>query len=150
MSLQSAFPVQHQYSEPPFNQASWAQQTYASAALGSSSLSSSLSTSALPHAAALSASTIGSSSISSTSLGGTSSTSTTTSTPSQTSLYNSYNSSPLEQSNVLNPTNQFGYNMAQISPNQHGVGSQQSAVWSRHTTNNKMAENLTSWHENYR
>lgn len=148
MSLQSAFPVQHQYSDPAFNQSSWPSQSYASAAaLSGSSLSSSVPTSALPHSS-LSSSAIGNSSIGTTAtLGGTSS-STTTSAPSQTSLYNSYNSSPLEQSNVLNP-NQFGYNMAQISPNQHGVGSQQSGVWSRHPSNNKMPENLSSWHENY-
>ncbi|KAF5291565.1 hypothetical protein FQR65_LT01878 [Abscondita terminalis] len=129
MSLQSAFPVQHQYSDPGFNQTSWAQQSYASAALGNSSISASLSSSALPH------STLPASSSSST---------TATSTPS----YNSYNSSSIEQSNVLNSTNQFGY-MSQISPNHHPVGTQQPGVWNRHTSNNKMAENLSSWHENY-
>lgn len=117
MSLQSAFPVQHQYGDPTFNQSSWAQQTYSSA-LGTSLAS--------PPA----------------------STNTTTSSPTQTTLYNTYNgSSALEQ-----PTNQFGYNMtAQVSPN-HSVSPQQTAaVWARHAApNNKMGENLSSWHENYR
>ncbi|KAJ3645458.1 hypothetical protein Zmor_023111 [Zophobas morio] len=131
MSLPSAFPVQHQYGDPAFNQSTWAQQSYASAALSGS---------ALPHSALAA---------SGTSLGATS-TSGTTSTPN--TLYNSYNSSSsLEQSNVLNSAaNQFGYNMTQVSPNQHSVSPvQQSAVWTRHAQNNKVAENLSTWHENY-
>ncbi|KAB0793025.1 hypothetical protein PPYR_12645 [Photinus pyralis] len=118
MSLQSAFPVQHQYSDPAFNQASWPQQSYA---LGASTLTP---PSTLSHSS-------------------TTTNTTATSTPS----YTTYNSTSIEP-NVLNPTNQLGY-MSQISPNQHGVGTQQSAVWNRHSSNNKMAENLSSWHENY-
>ncbi|XP_068914900.1 protein gooseberry-like isoform X2 [Tenebrio molitor] len=136
MSLPSAFPVQHQYGDPTFNQSSWAQQSYASAALGGG---------ALPHSALAASSITGTG----TSLGGTS-TSVASSTPN--TLYNSYNSAAgLDQSNVLNSAaNQFGYNMAQVSPNQHSVSpAQQSAVWTRHAQNNKVAENLSSWHENY-
>ncbi|XP_019880552.1 protein gooseberry [Aethina tumida] len=126
MSLQSAFPVQHQYSESSFNQSSWAQQSYASAA-AASALSSTL-----PSSTALSA---------------TSSTASTT-PPAQTALYNTYNSSnSLEQGSVLS-ANQFGYNMAQVSPNQHSVSPPQQSVWGRHQ-NNKMADNLSTWHENY-
>lgn len=160
MSLQSAFPVQHQYSDPSgFNaQSTWAaQQSYASAALTGSSLGSTLGTTALHSShSALPCTSIGNSSIGTTSLG-TSAASTTTNTPTQTSLsYNTYNAaSTLDQQNVnmLNAagSNQFAYNMGQVSPTQHGVGmtSQQSDVWSRHAQNNKMAGNLT-WHENYR
>ncbi|KAF5288090.1 hypothetical protein FQA39_LY15515 [Lamprigera yunnana] len=118
MSLQSAFPVQHQYTDPTFNQPSWAQQSYSSAALGGSSLSTSLPSSALPHS------------------------SSSTTTANSSTSYNSYNSSAIEQ------PNQFGY-MSQISPNQHVIGTQQPGVWNRHSTNNKMAENLSPWHENY-
>ncbi|XP_008197452.1 protein gooseberry isoform X2 [Tribolium castaneum] len=119
MSLPSAFPVQHQYGDPAFNQSTWAQQSYASAALSSG---------ALPHSALTT---------------GGASTSVASSTPN--TLYNSYNSAA-----TLDQNNQFGYNMAQVSPNQHSVSPaahQQSAVWSRQ--NNKVAENLSSWHENY-
>ncbi|RZB62215.1 Homeobox domain containing protein [Asbolus verrucosus] len=124
MSLPSAFPVQHQYGDPAFNQSSWAQQSYASAALA-------------PHSA------LAASSIAATSTSSTSST--------QNSLYNSYNSTAaLDQNGVLGG-NQFGYSMAQMSPNQHSASpAQQSAVWTRHAQNNKVAENLSSWHENYR
>lgn len=124
MSLQSAFPVQHQYGDPAFNQSSWAQQTYTTA-LGTTSLGTSLSS---PPA----------------------STNTSASSPTQTTLYNTYNAaSALEQ--PLNATaNQFGYNMtAQVSPNHQPQ--QTAAVWARHAApNNKMGENLSSWHENYR
>lgn len=122
MSLQSAFPVQHQYGDPAFNQTSWAQQTYTSA-LGTSLAS--------PPA----------------------STNTSTSSPTQTTLYNTYNAtSALEQPSLNATANQFGYNMTtQVSPN-HSVSPQQTAaVWARHAApNNKMGENLSSWHENYR
>ncbi|XP_018324837.1 protein gooseberry isoform X2 [Agrilus planipennis] len=144
MSLQSAFPVQHQYPDPAaFNQASWAQQTYASAALGTSPLASSLSHSAL------SSSAIGGTTIGATTLGSSTSTTSSPTSSAQSSLYNSYNSSSIEQTNALNSANQFGYNMAQISPSQHGVAAQQSSVWSRHAQNGKMPENLTGWPENY-
>lgn len=142
MSLQSAFPPQQHYGEGVFNQASWAQQTYASAALGSSaSLASSLAASAaLPQAL----STNTSSPISSSS-------NPSSTPPTQNSLYNAYNSgASLEQNSVLNGANQFGYNMTQVSPNQHSVSPQQSAVWAHHAQNNKMPENFSSWHENYR
>lgn len=123
MSLQSAFPVQHQYGEPAFNQSSWAQQTYSSA-LGT--------TLASPPA----------------------STNTSTSSPTQTTLYNSYNAASALEQPLNAAANQFGYNMAtQVSPNhQHSVSPQQTAaVWARHAApNNKMSENLSSWHENYR
>ncbi|KAJ8939097.1 hypothetical protein NQ318_003210 [Aromia moschata] len=70
--------------------------------------------------------------------------------PCPNSLYNSYNGGAgLEHNSVLNGANQFGYNMAQVSPNQHSVSPQQSAVWARHAQNNKVAENLSTWHENY-
>lgn len=144
MSLQSAFPIQQHYGEAAFNQSSWTQQTYASAAaLGTSStsLSSTLPSTPLSHTLPTSTSTpLGSSSNSS------------TTPPAQNGLYNSYHSGvSLEQNSVLNGTNQFGYNMTQVSPNQHSVSPQQSAVWARHAQNNKMAENLTApWHENYR
>lgn len=143
MSLQSAFPVQHQYPESAFNQAGWSAQSYATAALGASSLSGSLSSGALPHTA-LAASTIG---------GGTSSLGVSSSaggntTTGQSALYNSYGSSGLEQGNVLNGTNQFGYGMsAQVSPNQQSP-SPQNGVWGRQ--GNKMADGLSTWHENYR
>lgn len=69
---------------------------------------------------------------------------TSTSSPSHNTLYNTYNNAALEQT-----AGQFGYNMAQVSPSQHSVSPhQQSAVWTRQ--NNKMGENLSSWHENYR
>ncbi|XP_044252398.1 protein gooseberry-like isoform X2 [Tribolium madens] len=124
MSLPSAFPVQHQYGDAAFNQSTWAQQSYASAALSSGALAASTGTS----------------------LGG-ASTSVASTTPN--TLYNSYNSAA-----SLDQSNQFGYNMAQVSPNQHSISpaaaaAQQSAVWSRHAQNNKVAENLSSWHENY-
>lgn len=159
MSLQSAFPVQHQYTESGFNaaQSSWAQQSYASAALSAgSTLSSSLSSSALhsSHSSVLATPTA--------SLGppvpATTTSSATNSPTTQTSIaYNSYNAAAaaasLEQQNVnnmLNGSNQFAaYNMGQVSPSQHGVTTQQSDVWSRHAQNNKMAGNL-AWHENYR
>lgn len=152
MSLQGAFPVQHQYSDPSFNQSSWAQQSYASAALSGTALGTSLGTSGLHSTHPCPSLGNTSSSLAN---GTTSSTSTTNSPAQSSSLsYNTYNtSSSLEQQNVnmLNGSNQFAYNMGQVSPNQHGVGmtSQQSDVWSRHTQNNKMASNLT-WHENYR
>lgn len=143
MSLQTAFPVQHQYSDPAFNQSSWAPQTYASAAaLGTTALGGTLAT---PHASLSSSSTAGT-----TSSLGTASTNASSSPPSQATLYNGYNSAGLDQGNVLNATNQFGYNMPQVSPGQHGVTPQQSAVWARHAQTNKMSENLSSWHENYR
>ncbi|KAJ8948621.1 hypothetical protein NQ314_008385 [Rhamnusium bicolor] len=142
MSLQTAFPVQQHYTDPTFNQSTWAQQSYASATLGSTpSLAttlppSTLSSSGLPHS--LSASSTGT-------------TNTSTTPPAQNALYNSYNSgASLEQNSVLNGANQFGYNMTQVSPNQHSVSPQQSGVWTRHVQNNKVAENLTTWHENYR
>ncbi|XP_060521813.1 protein gooseberry-like [Cylas formicarius] len=146
MSLQSAFPaaVQHQYEAAgAFNQTPWStQQSYSAL---SSSLASSApltsSTSALPHSLSAASSNIG-----------TVSASISTSPPAAqnaASLYGAYNSSsPLESNGV----NQFGYNMAQVSPSQHSVSPQQTAVWARHaaaTQNNKMAENLSSWHENY-
>lgn len=157
MSLQSAFPVQHQYTDPSgFNaQSSWAQQSYAaSAALGTSLGSGSLHT---PHSSLPCTSSIGSTSL------GTSSSSTTTSSAATNTpalSYNTYNAaSSIDQQNVnmLNAaaatSNQFAsaYNMGQVSPSQHSVGmtSQQSDVWSRHAQNNKMAGNLT-WHDNYR
>lgn len=168
MSLQSAFPIQHQYSDPSgFNaaQSSWAQQSYASAALSAgSSLGSTLATSGLhsTHTSLTGTGTIGSSPIGTTSLGSSvpaTSTTSSTNSPTQTSLaYNSYNAAAatLDQQNVNNmlnaSSNQFAtaYNMGQVSPSQHGVGvtTQQSDVW-RHAQNNKMAGNLT-WHENYR
>lgn len=148
MSLQSAFPVQHQYPETGFNQSSWAQQSYASAALSGTTLGSSLTSSGL-HS---SHSTLPCSSIGNTApLTSTAGSSTTANSPTQSSLpYNTYNGSSLEQQNVnmLNTSNQFAYNMGQVSPNQHAMTSQQSEVW-RHSQNNKMAGNLT-WHENYR
>lgn len=144
MSLQSAFPVQQHYTDPTFNQSTWAQQTYASAAalgttpsLAGALPSSTLSSSCLPHP--LSSST-------SSTLG--SSTNTTSTPTSQNALYSSYNSGASLEPNGVN---QFGYNMAQGSPNQHSVSPQQSAVWARHAQSNKVAENLSaSWHENYR
>lgn len=142
MSLQSAFPPQQHYAEGVFNQTPWAQQSYASAALGTSaSLASTLAASAsLPQ----SLSTNTPSSLSNTS-------NPSSTPPSQNSLYNAYNSSAsLEQNSVLNGANQFGYNMTQVSPNQHSVSPQQTAVWAHHMQNNKMSENLPSWHENYR
>lgn len=145
MSLQSAFPVQHQYSDPSgFNaQSSWAQQSYS--ALGSTLHST------LPCT----------SSIGTPSLGSSSSSTASSTTPAQTSTlgYNTYNpANSLDQQNVMNTAtsaNQFAYNMGQVSPGQHGVGvgvgvgPQQSDVWTRHAQNNKMAGNL-AWHENYR
>ncbi|KAJ8976396.1 hypothetical protein NQ317_003946 [Molorchus minor] len=146
MSLQSAFPVQQHYTDPGFNQTPWAQQSYASAALGSTpTLSTSLPPSTLSAGLSHPSGGIGSNS---TSLSGTANTSSTP--PAQNALYNSYNGANLEHGSVLNGANQFGYNMAQVSPNQHSVSPQQSAVWARHAQNNKVAENLTSWHENYR
>lgn len=142
MSLQTAFPPQQHYGEGVFNQSSWAQQSYASAALGTTaSLASSLAASAaLPQS--LSTNTPPS-------LSGSSNPSSTP--PSQNSLYNAYNSgASLEQNSVLNGANQFGYNMTQVSPNQHSVSPQQTAVWAHHMQNNKMPDNLPSWPENYR
>lgn len=148
MSLQSAFPaVQHQYSDPSagFNQSSsWGQQSYPA-----TSLAPHHNTSSIPG---------------STSLGGTpplgSTSSPTINTPTQG--YNTYTNTTDQQnlntspSMLPNPTpaNQFtGYNMGQISPNQHAStsasGHQQSA-WTRHAQNNKMSDGLSSWHENYR
>lgn len=130
ISLQSAFPgVQQHYPESGFNQSSWAPQSYSSAAIGTTTLASSLPTGTVSG-----------------------STSTTTAPTSQNTLYNSYsNGTSLDQSGVLNCSNQFGYNMAQVSPNQHSISPQQSAVWARHSQNNKVAENISpSWHENYR
>ncbi|XP_050298070.1 protein gooseberry-like [Anthonomus grandis grandis] len=148
MSLQAALPgIQHQYDAAgAFNQSPWtAQQSYSAA------LTSSFSTNPALTSHSLSSNT--------TSLGDTSSTS---SSPPNTqnstlyeknpaSLYGSYNVGGLD-SNV----NQFGaYGMAaQMSPNQHPVSpAQQSAAWARHaaamTQNNKVAENLSSWHESY-
>ncbi|CAH1100640.1 unnamed protein product [Psylliodes chrysocephalus] len=129
ISLQSAFPgVQQHYPESGFNQSSWAPQSYSSAAIGTTTLASSLPTGTVSG-----------------------STSTTTAPTSQNTLYNSYsNGTSLDQSGVLNCSNQFGYNMAQVSPNQHSISPQQSAVWARHSQNNKVAENISpSWHENY-
>lgn len=151
MSLQSAFPVQQHYPETAFNQTSWSPQNYSSAALTSGPLGasplgpSSLSTPTLTHPT-LPASTIGSTT---TSALGSSPSNTTTTQSSQSALYNSYNTTSLDQTNVINGPQQFGYNMAQVSPNQHSVSPQQSA-WARHTQNNKMGDNLASWHENYR
>lgn len=144
MSLQSAFPPQQHYGDGVFNQSAWAQQTYASAALGSTaSLASSLAASAAASAAlpqALSNNTP--------SLSGSSNPSSTP--PSQNSLYNAYNNgASLEQNSVLNGANQFAYNMTQVSPNQHSVSPQQTSVWTHHAQNNKMPENLSSWHDNY-
>lgn len=140
MSLQSPFPIQHQYADAAFNQNSWTQQTYASSALTSALPNTSLAHSSLSSAA------IGSSS----SPLGSSPTNANANSPTQSSLYNTYNT-PLEQANVLNGSNQFGYNMSQVSPTQHGVTPQQTSVWARHAAqNNKMGENLTTWHENYR
>ncbi|XP_050510883.1 protein gooseberry [Diabrotica virgifera virgifera] len=127
ISLQSAFPgVQQHYPEANFNQSSWAQQSYVPSAISSTSLPSSL-----PN--------------------NTSTSSASTTTPSQSALYNSYsNGSHLEQSAVLNCSNQFGYNTSQVSPSHHSISPQQSAVWSRHPQSNKMTENISpSWHENY-
>ncbi|CAH0564723.1 unnamed protein product [Brassicogethes aeneus] len=118
MSLQSAFPVHQQYPESGFNQSSWAQQSYASAALGSTALSGAHPTLTTPPSTA------------------------STSPPSQSSLYNSYSSST-----NLEGANQFNYNMAQVSPNQHSVPSTQQPVWGRQ--NNKVPDNLSTWHENY-
>lgn len=144
MSLQSAFPVQQHYPDPTFNQSGWPPQNYAAGTLGSSALSSTALTSSLASHPALPSSAVGTSSSSLV----TSPTNTTTQAT-QSALYNTYNSSSLEQSNVLNGAQQFGYNMAQVSPNQHSVSPQQSA-WTRHAQSNKMGENLASWHENYR
>lgn len=169
MSLQSAFPVQHQYTDPSgFNaaQSSWAaQQSYASAALSGSSLGSTLGSTALHSThTTLSApgTSIGNSPIGTSSLGTSATNTSATNSPTQSTLaYNGYNAAAaaaatLDQQNVnmLNAaagSNQFAYNMGQVSPSQHGVGvtTQQSDVWSRHAQNNKMAGNLT-WHENYR
>ncbi|XP_030754402.1 protein gooseberry isoform X2 [Sitophilus oryzae] len=152
MSLQSAFPaVQHQYDPAAFNQSAWtAQQTYSAA------LSSPLSTAggSLPHTL------VATSIASNTASPGTSTTPPSTQNPglyeknsAAAGLYGSYNSGsgPLD-SNV----NHFGaYNMtSQVSPNQHSVSpAQQTAAWMRHAAsaaqNNKVAENLSSWHENY-
>ncbi|XP_076253441.1 protein gooseberry-like isoform X2 [Rhynchophorus ferrugineus] len=150
MSLQSAFPsVQHQYDAGAFNQSAWtAQQSY-SAALSSPLTTGSTS---LPH-------TLVASSISSQAASpGSSTTPPTSQNPvlydkNTPAIYGSYNSStaPLD-GNV----NHFGaYNMtSQVSPNQHSVSpAQQTAVWMRHAAaaaqNNKVGENLSSWHENY-
>lgn len=146
MSLQSAFPVQQHYPEAAFNQTSWSPQNYSSAALTTSTLGTpTLSTTAL-STPTLSHPTLPASTTSATL--GTSPTNTTTQTT-QSALYNSYNAPTIEQTNVLNGAQQFGYNMAQVSPNQHSVSPQQTA-WARHTQNNKMGENLATWHENYR
>ncbi|XP_023024230.1 paired box protein gooseberry isoform X1 [Leptinotarsa decemlineata] len=134
MSLQSAFPaVQQHYPESAFNQSSWTQQSYASAALGSSPLASTLPSSTLPHSLTAGRATASSGS------------------PGQNALYNSYSSGPgLEQGGSLTGANQFGYNMSQISPNQHSVSPQQSAVWARHSQNTKVPDNLSApWHDNY-
>lgn len=166
MSLQSAFPaaIQHQYEAAgAFNQSAWSAQQSYSAAISSSLTSNTALTSSvasLPHA--LTATTIASNA---TSLGDSSSTS---SSPPNTqnpglyeknaaaaSLYGSYNAGATALDSNVN--HQFSaYNMAaQMSPNQHSVSpAQQSAAWARHaaaiTQNNKMAENLSSWHDNYR
>ncbi|CAG9865107.1 unnamed protein product [Phyllotreta striolata] len=70
------------------------------------------------------------------------------STTAQNALYNSYsNGAGLEHCG-----NQFGYNMAQISPNQHSISPQQSGVWTRHSQSNKAAaaDNISpTWHDNY-
>lgn len=151
MSLQSAFPVQHQYSESAFNQATWGAQSYATAAaLGGTSLGQSLASGALPHSA-LAASAIGGGSggLSSIGSGSGNASSGANGSSVQSSLYNTYNSSGLEQSNVLNGGNQFSYGMGsagQGSPNQQSSSPHNSA-WTRQ--GNKMAEGI-SWHENYR
>ncbi|KAL3274565.1 hypothetical protein HHI36_015946 [Cryptolaemus montrouzieri] len=136
MSLQSAFPVQHQYADHGFNQ-SWVQQSYASAALQSSALGSS--------AIGTSPSSL-SSSLTSSALNHSSTTTNNNNSPPHNNLYN-YNNSSLEQSSSLGGSNQFGYGMSQVSPNQ-SLSPQQNSV--RTWQNNKMAENLSSWHENYR
>ncbi|XP_065174089.1 protein gooseberry isoform X2 [Atheta coriaria] len=150
MSLQSFPSVQQHYPENvgSFNQASWAQQSYTSSAL-----SSSLATSASAHHTSP----------------------TNTPTPQaatnqslssvpcvpgvSSSLYASYNSNPagMEQN--------FGYQMTQMSPNQHSisppasqtvasVGSAPNSVWGHHGVHSAAGsikpEQITSaWHENY-
>ncbi|XP_066259826.1 protein gooseberry-like [Euwallacea similis] len=159
MSLQSAFPaaIQHQYDTAgAFNQPPWtAQQSYSS--LASLSSNPALTSSSLPHA--LATTSIASNATSLVETSSTSSSPTNTQNGSlyeknAASLYGGYNSagSATLDSNL----NQFGaYSMgAQVSPNQHSVSpAQQSAAWARHaaamTQNNKMAENFSSWHENY-
>ncbi|GJQ73566.1 hypothetical protein Trydic_g13912 [Trypoxylus dichotomus] len=141
MSLQSAFPIQHQYADPTaaFNQNSWTQQSYAGSALTGTLPNTTLAHSSLSSAVGSSSSPLGSSP-----------TNANANSPTQSSLYNTYNT-PLDQANALaNGSNQFGYNMSQVSPTQHGVTPQQTSVWARHAAqNNKMGENLTTWHENY-
>ncbi|XP_017770415.1 PREDICTED: protein gooseberry [Nicrophorus vespilloides] len=128
MSLQSFPAVQQHYPEAGFNQTSWSQQTYPG------SLGTSLSTAShqtlTPSTASL----------------GASPTNTTTQTqPTQASLYGSYNAPTLDQSNLNH--HQFGYNMAQVSPTQHSVSPPQPTAWTHQKP--KVAENLSSWHENY-
>lgn len=151
MSLPSAFPtsIQHQYDTTgAFNQSPWtAQQSYSNA-LASSALSSAVPS--LPHA--LAATSIVSNA---TPLVESSSTSSSPSNTQNSALYGSYNAGATALEGNVN--HQFAaYNMAaQMSPSQHSVTpAQQSAAWARHAAamsqNNKMAENLSSWHENYR
>lgn len=138
MSLQSAFPVQHQYPDHSFNQ-SWMQQSYASAALQGSALGSSAlsgSTATLP------------SSLASSALNHSSTASNNNNSPTHSNLYNSYSNTSLEQNTPLVGSNQFGYSMGQVSPNQPSLSPQQNTV--RNWSNNKMAENISNWHENYR
>ncbi|XP_045477588.1 protein gooseberry-like isoform X1 [Harmonia axyridis] len=137
MSLQSAFPVQHQYADHGFNQ-SWMQQSYATAALQGSALGSS----ALAGSAAALPSSLAASALNHSSAG-----SNNNNSPTHNNLYNSYSNSSLEQNSSLVGANQFGYSMGQVSPNQPSLSPQQNTV--RNWSNNKMAENISSWHENY-
>ncbi|KAL1498379.1 hypothetical protein ABEB36_009186 [Hypothenemus hampei] len=158
MSLQNAFPttIHNQYDATgAFNQSAWtAHQNYSAALTSSLTSNAAALSSTIPHG--LSTTTVGSNA---TSLD---STSTSSSPPNnhhnaamyetKTSggLYGTYNSGSTSLEG-----NQFGaYNMTQMSPNQHTVSpAQQSAAWARHAAamsqTNKVAENLSSWHENY-